>query len=1393
MRSIDAARPSSPRPLLAAIVALLAILPGTGARSAAAATTCPVVDFCHQAPFFNPTTAACDKGPFTGCTVYAVRDSMLLISDRNTNEGANSQLWIQEQGPRRIVLRFPLAACANDATRPCASSADCASAAACNPIDVAGVASAKLTMSIRYNDTSWAASGTPVQVYKLGDDFTEGNGKTFDIPVDETETRGTGPGVTYNCATDGEILNTAADCSPQWNAGGTSIDAATSSVLFTAATAGDVQWDVKADLATGGTRWLVKKSVETDNGRVSFHSREGAAKIGTPTLSPRLVVVQEPYCGDGHVDPGEDCEDGNRVNGDCCSWDCKFEPATTVCRASQGVCDVAETCTGSSSTCPSDAVASAGIQCRASVGECDPAEACTGASASCPSDVRSAAGTSCTSDGNPCTADECDGSGVACTHPAGNAGATCRVSAGLCDVAETCTGTSTTCPVDALATAGATCRPSAGACDVAEACTGASSACPDDGLASAGTQCRASAGACDVAEACTGSSAACPADAFQPSTTTCRASAGACDVAETCTGSSAACPTDAFQPSTTTCRASAGTCDVAEACTGSSAACPADGFRSSTTTCRASAGDCDPAETCTGNSSACPADARASAGTSCASDGNPCTLDQCDGTSAACGHPAGNAGATCRASAGACDVVETCTGSSATCPADGFQSASTTCRASAGACDVAETCTGSSAACPADGFQSAATPCRASAGACDPAESCTGTSAACPADQKTSAGTVCRASAGACDVAETCDGTSVACPVDGFRSASTQCRASAGACDVAETCTGSSASCPADAIAPVGRTCRSASSGDACDSAEVCDGESKSCPVDAYVDGDGDGIPDPCDNCPAIANPNQADVDRDGIGNLCDAECTGIVCAPFDFCHSEPSCNPLDGTCEQGPFTGCTVAPARDAMLLSADRDTNEGANDLLAVHEAGPRRIVMEFGVGACTNDPARACERDAECAPGTCRPIDLSGVVGARLALTIAFNDVNWPAAGSRVGAWALSRRFVEGNGKTFKIPSDQVETRGTGPGVTYNCPDDSDILNENADCAQQWNAGQSATGSASSGVVFTAALSGRVEWDVTDDLRPGTNGWLVRKDVEASDGRVEFWSREGAARSGDPGRAPQLVLIGSPDCGDGVVQPSEQCDDGNLVPGDCCSPACTIEAAGTVCRPSSGGCDLDEVCTGSSATCPADDAAPDHDGDGTCDGLDPCTNVGSRQDFSAKAVLGLAHVGTDPAADNDSFKLAGSFALAPGLSFGTLDPSKRGARVVLQDRTGTAVLDATLPPGVYGGAGTRGWKTNGSRTLWQYVDRTASPTGGVTDLKASDAGKGKSVGLVKISAKGKRSSYAVRRGDEPLRAVVALGGRADSIAGACGEARFDGSACAFNGAGNALTCKR
>jgi hypothetical protein len=42
--------------------------------------------------------------------------------------------------------------------------------------------------------------------------------------------------------------------------------------------------------------------------------------------------------------------------------------------------------------------------------------------------------------------------------------------------------------------------------------------------------------------------------------------------------------------------------------------------------------------------------------------------------------------------------------------------------------------------------------------------------------------------------------------------------------------------------------------------------------VTPLPDSDGDGVPDPIDNCPAAGNPRQEDADGDGRGDACAAD-----------------------------------------------------------------------------------------------------------------------------------------------------------------------------------------------------------------------------------------------------------------------------------------------------------------------------------------------------------------------------------------------------------------------------------------------------------------------------------------------------------------------------------------
>ena len=105
--------------------------------------------------------------------------------------------------------------------------------------------------------------------------------------------------------------------------------------------------------------------------------------IKAPDPGQKTFSLQ--MCGNGIVEPGEDCDPGVGVNstccdtttckllpnalcdplsGPCCTGTCQFAPSTQVCRPSKdNACDIVETCTGTSATCPADNTQPNGQSC----------------------------------------------------------------------------------------------------------------------------------------------------------------------------------------------------------------------------------------------------------------------------------------------------------------------------------------------------------------------------------------------------------------------------------------------------------------------------------------------------------------------------------------------------------------------------------------------------------------------------------------------------------------------------------------------------------------------------------------------------------------------------------------------------------------------------------------------------------------------------------------------------------------------------------------------------------------------------------------------------------------------------------------------------------------------
>ncbi len=152
--------------------------------------------------------------------------------------------------------------------------------------------------------------------------------------------------------------------------------------------------------------------------RIAFGSSlacptETSSVIG---FAPNFLIG--PACGNSVVQDGEQCDDGNTTDGDCCSSTCQYEANGSPCPAdgevcSDDVCDATGTCT--------HPAGNAGAICRPDVGECDVAEQCDGSTPTCPADGSEPNGTACTDDGLYCSGEEtcqsgsCTSSGDPCT------------------------------------------------------------------------------------------------------------------------------------------------------------------------------------------------------------------------------------------------------------------------------------------------------------------------------------------------------------------------------------------------------------------------------------------------------------------------------------------------------------------------------------------------------------------------------------------------------------------------------------------------------------------------------------------------------------------------------------------------------------------------------------------------------------------------------------------------------------------------------------------------------------------------------------------------------------------------------------------------------------------
>ena len=235
--------------------------------------------------------------------------------------------------------------------------------------------------------------------------------------------------------------------------------------------------------------------------------------------------------------------------------------------------------------------------------------------------------------------------------------------------------------------------------------------------------------------------------------------------------------------------------------------------------------------------------------------------------------------------------------------------------------------------------------------------------------------------------------------------------------------------------------------------------------------------------------------------------------------------------------------------------------------------------------------------------------------------------------------------------------------------------------------------------------------------------------------------------------------LTPVGN--CGNGVVDPGEQCDDGNTVSGDGCSASCRLEACGN------GILDPGEQCDDGNLV----------SGDGCSAGcrLEACKIMRSGQTLWLRSLLSAQHGATG----SDRLSLRAEFAIPS--AFGTLDPAATGMSLLVEDAAGGDMLALTIPPGAH-------WI--GRRGRWLYRDRAGS-VGGVRKLAIADATRGGVPG-VDVRVSGRNGSYPLAFADLPLAVTILLGDATAGQAGSCGRRSFDAGSCRSTRGGTRLVCR-